>query len=262
MTNMHFVAYASIYAFSLFIGLLVCVKIGYFLGRRFRASKVEEDKDVGEGALDAAVFGLLGLLLAFSFSGALSTYGAHRDLLAEEASAVRGAYTRIDLLPEVSQSPLRILVRQYVQARIDTYQAVIYSPAADAAAARSRQLEEQIWKEAFDAAIASGNPAIISQVVDSFDKMFDAPERQQIAQYKHPPLVIYVLMFAVAMMAALLAGYGMAAHSTLPIMHSVIFAAAVSITIYVIVDLEYPRFGFFNPDPTNRVLVETLHGMR
>lgn len=257
---MPFVAYTSIYAFSLFLGLLVCVKIGYSVGRRLRAARVE-DKDAGGSTLDAAVFGLLGLLLAFSFSGALSTFEVHRNLLTEEASAVGGAYARIDLLPTISQPPLRTLVRQYAQARIDAYQAVIYSPAADAAVARSQQLEEQIWKDAIDAAIASGNPAIVSQVVDSFDKMFDAPFRQRAAQYKHPPVVIHVLMFAVAMMAALLAGYGMATNPALPIMHSLIFAAAVAITMYVIVDLEYPRFGFFNPDPTNRVLVETLQGM-
>jgi hypothetical protein len=257
---MPFVAYTSIYTFSLFIGLLVCVKIGHSVGRRLRAATVE-DKDLGEGALDAAVFGLLGLLLAFSFSGALSTYEVHRDLLTEEASAVSGAYARIDLLPTTSQPPMRALMRQYVQARLDAYHAVIYSPAADAAVARSQLLEEQIWKEAIDAAIASGNTAITSQVTDSFDKMFDAPFRQRAAQYKHPPMVIHVLMFAVAMMAALLAGFGMATHPALPIMHSLIFAAAVSITMYVIVDLEYPRFGFFNPDPSNRVLVETLQGM-
>jgi hypothetical protein len=258
---MHFVAYTSIYAFGLFIGLLVCVKIGHSAGRRLRALKVE-DKDAGEGALDAAVFGLLGLLLAFSFSRALSTYEIHRDLLMEEAIAVSGACARVDLLPTTSQPPLRTLMRQYVQARIDAYQAVIDSLAADAALARSQQLEKEIWKKAVDAALASGNPAIISQVVDSFDKMFDAPARQRAAQYKHPPLVIYVLMFAVAMMAALLAGNGMAAHPALPILHTVVFAATVAITIYVIVDLQYPRFGFFNPDPTNRVLVETLQGMR
>lgn len=259
---MPFVAYTSIYAISLFFGLLVCAKVGHTVGRS-RAVKVDdEDKNVGEGALDAAVFGLLGLLLAFSFSGSLATYEVHRDLLAQEASDVGGAYTRIDLLPAASQPQLRAWVRQYVQARIDAYQAVIYSPAADAALARSQQLEEQIWKKAVEAAMGSGNPAVISQVIDSFDKMFDAPVRQRAAQSKHPPLVIYVLMFGVAMMAALLAGYGMASHPTLPIMHSVVFAAAVAITIYVIVDLEYPRFGFFNPDRTNRVLVETLKGMQ
>jgi hypothetical protein len=154
------------------------------------------------------------------------------------------------------------MMRQYVQARIDAYQAPIYSPVADAANARSQQLEEQIWKQVVDAAMATGNPAILSQVSDSFDKMFDAPIRQRAAQQKHPPVVIYVLMFAVALMAALLAGYGMATHPALPIMHGIIFAAAVAITIYVIIDLEYPRFGFFNPDPTNRVLVETLQVMK
>ena len=259
---MPFVAYTSIYAISLFIGLLACVKIGHTVGRS-RAVKVDEDnEDTGQGALDAAVFGLLGLLLAFSFSGALNTYEVHRDLLAQEASDVSGAYTRIDLLPAASQPQLRALMREYVQARIDAYQAAIYSQAADAALARSQQLEEQIWKKAVDAAMASGNPAVISQVIDSIDRMFDAPVRQRAAQYKHPPLVIYILMFVVAMMAALLAGYGMASHPALPILHSIVFAAAVAITIYVIVDLEYPRFGFFNPDPTNRILVETLKGMQ
>ena len=153
-------------------------------------------------------------------------------------------------------------MRHYVQARNEAYQAPTYSAVAKTSNIRSQQLGEQIWNQAIDVAMASGNPAIPSQVSDSFDKMVDAPIRQRAAQQKHSPVVIYVLMFAVALMAALLAGYGMATHPALPVMHGVIFAAAVAITIHVIIDLEYPRFGFFNPDPTSRILVEAQQGMK
>ncbi len=51
------------YSAVLFIGLILCVFIGLQLGKSSRA-------DGGSGALNGAVFGLLGLLLAFSFSGA------------------------------------------------------------------------------------------------------------------------------------------------------------------------------------------------
>ena len=261
MLHDYFVVYAAIYAFSLFMGLLVCLKVGHIFGRRTRALEDNGD-DSGAGALDTAVFGLLGLLLAFSFSGAIARYDIHRDLLTEEASAASGAYARLDILPTISQPPLRTLMRQYVQARIDAYQAVIDSSAAEAALARSVRLQEQLWKQGIDAAKAAGNAAILSQVSDSLDRLFEAPTRQTAAQRNHPPVVIYVLLFVLAMMSALLAGRRMSRQAALPRMHAVVFAVAVALTMYVILDLEYPRSGFFNPDPTNRMLVETLHGMQ
>src|SRR5579863_5808564 len=89
--------------------------VGFFLvmlgfleaGRRLGARQVARD---GEGAksstVDAAVFGLMGLLIAFTFSGAAGRFDARRQLVVQEANDVGTAWLRLDLLPASEQSSL------------------------------------------------------------------------------------------------------------------------------------------------------------
>jgi hypothetical protein len=41
-----------------------------------------------------------------------------------------------------------------------------------------------------------------------------------------------------------------------------VFAAILSITVYVILDLEYPRLGLVQIDTADQVLVEVRQGMK
>ncbi|SDD14378.1 bestrophin-like domain [Paraburkholderia lycopersici] len=257
---MIFFAYALTYSLGLFFGLLACIKVGHIVGRR-RHIRDGEPADGGSGAIDGAVYGLVGLLLAFSFSGAITRYDMYRNLLVEEASAITGSYARLDLLPPTSQPALRSLMRQYVQARIDAYRAIYDSHDENTAFARGRELQDEMWTKAMLVAKDSGSAAVLSQVSDSLDRMFDFPARQHAAQSGHPPAVISSLMFVLAMMAALIAGYGMGSLHTMPLLRVMVFSAAMAITMYVIIDMEYPGSGFFNPDSIEQILVETLKGM-
>ena len=91
------------------------------LGRRFRIShRIPTESTVIEGA----IFGLFGLLLAFTFSGAAARYDTHRQLLIEEANDIGTAYLRLDLLPPTSQPALRQLFRDYTTSRLGLYNAV------------------------------------------------------------------------------------------------------------------------------------------
>jgi len=91
---------------GLFIGMLICLNIGYCIGRK-RLKKDPEAARGGMGTLDAAIFGLLGLILAFSFGGAAARFDARRHLAVEEANAIGTAYLRIDLLPPEDRSAMR-----------------------------------------------------------------------------------------------------------------------------------------------------------
>ena len=53
------------------------------------------------GAIEGAVFGLMGLLIAFTFSGAASRFEARRQLILQETNAIGTAYLSLDLLPGV-----------------------------------------------------------------------------------------------------------------------------------------------------------------
>jgi len=71
-------------SFGVFVAITVLLDVGYRLGRRHSESLAHE----GIGAIEAAVFGLLGLLLAFSFAGGTSRLDLRRQLIVEEANAI------------------------------------------------------------------------------------------------------------------------------------------------------------------------------
>ena len=71
---------------SLFFGMLTLFAAGHRLGRR-RLQKEDTAPEVS-GAIIAALFALLGLLLAFTFSGAYSRFDARRQLIVQEANTI------------------------------------------------------------------------------------------------------------------------------------------------------------------------------
>src|SRR6187455_2165271 len=84
---------------ALFAAMLLCLEIG----RRVGTARLARDPDgltKGASAAEGAVFALLGLLLAFTFSGAASRFEDRRWFINDEANAIGTAYLRLDLLPE------------------------------------------------------------------------------------------------------------------------------------------------------------------
>jgi hypothetical protein len=75
----------------------------------------------GLGPAEAGVFGLMGLIIALTFSGAASRFDQRRMLIIDEANAIGTAYLRVDLLPEEAQPPIRRDFRDYLEARIELY---------------------------------------------------------------------------------------------------------------------------------------------
>ena len=103
----------------LFLAMMGTIELGRWLGRRRR--RLEPDAgEGGVGTVEGAVFALLGLLLAFTFSGAASRFDARRDLITQETNAIGTAYLRIDLLPADHQPALRRAFADYVAARLET----------------------------------------------------------------------------------------------------------------------------------------------
>lgn len=88
----------------IFTGLIVFASIllAMEIGRRAGSWTRKRDPagaTSGTGAVEAAVFGLMGLMIAFTFSGAASRFDSRRQLIVEEANKIGTAYLRIELLP-------------------------------------------------------------------------------------------------------------------------------------------------------------------
>ena len=245
-------------ALGLFLGMLVLLEVGRRIGAR-HLGRHGEAAPAGLGAVQGAIFGLMGLVLAFTFSGAAARFDTRRALIVDEANAIRTAWLRLDLLPAEAQPALRESFRRYVDARLDVYRRLPDFDAALAALTQVAALQKEIWSAA--AAATRERPPAAGLLLPALNQMIDVTTRQTMASRMHPPAIIFIMLGALALTGSLLAGYGMAAAKARNWFHILAFVAIMAVTIYVIIDLELPRLGLIRVDDFDQILVELRQGM-
>jgi hypothetical protein len=249
-------------AVALFFAILVFLMVGRWIGKRDLASHGPAGLP-SISSLEAAVFALLGLLIAFTFSGALSRFDVRRGHAVDEANAIGTAYLRIALLPEAAQPRLRETFRDYVDSRIATYRKLPDVESAREELAHSQQLQNEIWAQAVAAVrLPETRAGTDLLMMPALNQMFDITTVRVVDTQLHPPLIIYAMLIGLALGSALLAGYQSAAEKGYDWPHKIGFAAIVAFTVYVILDIEYPRLGFVRLDTIDQVLVSVRAGMK
>jgi hypothetical protein len=246
----------------LIFGMPLCME----LGRRVRLAHTHSDHDsidFGVGALDAAVYALFGLLLAFIFSGAASRFELRRDLIAQETNAIGTAYLRLDLLAQERQDTLRPLFRRYVESRLAIHRLV----GSDLQGAltelqKSQALQNDIWRLGVIGARETGNPAVLTLTLTALNDMIDVTTTRLAAMRNHPPSVIYGMLVIVAFASSFLSGMAMAKSPVRPWPHILAFTLVISATVFVILDIEHPRSGFVKVNSSDQVMVDLLAGMQ
>jgi len=246
---------------GLFAGILALLEIGRRIGiwRRRRGAK---ETEAAYGVVDGAVFALLGLIIAFTFSGAGARFDVRRQLMGQEANAIGTAYLRLDLLPSATQPELREDFRNYADARIAMYRGLTADPsAATAEQQRSAALQRKIWAEAIVACRQAESVATTSLVIQSLNEMIDMSTTQTVALMTHPPAVIYWTLLLLVLAGALLAGLGMGESKKPEWIHIMVFSAIMAVAVYVIFDLEYPRLGLIRVDAADQLLIDVRKAM-
>jgi len=251
----------SLLAVSMFIVMLLLLELGRRIGHR-RLVTDPEGARAGVGPVDGAVFALLGLLIAFTFSGAASRFDTRRQLIVEEANAIGTAYLRLDILPPSAQPALREKFRQYVETRLEVYRKLPDLSAARAELVKGAKLQEEIWSQAVAASQAEGAQPARVLVLPALNAMIDITTTRTMAGKMHPPMIIFIMLIGLSLVSSLLAGYGMAGGKARSWVHIVGFAATMALAVYVILDLEFPRLGLIRVDAFDQVLVDVRASMR
>jgi len=257
---MNYTLGAVFLALCLFAGMVVILEVGRRIGIRRVAVDAEGVRE-GAGAVEAAVFGLLGLLLAFTFSGAAARFNTRRVQIVEEANAVGTAYLRLDLLPAAEQPPLRDLFRGYLDSRLAAYRKLSDTEAAMKELNHSIQLQKEIWTRAVAASEGQDYHSARMLLIPALNQMIDITTTRTAARKMHPPAIIFVMLAVLSLVGSLLAGYGMARAKTRGWFHIFGYAIIMAAAVYVILDLEFPRAGFIRVDSFDQVLVETRKSM-
>jgi len=223
----------------------------------------------GLTTVESAVFALIGLLLAFTISGALQRFDDRRQLVLQEANAVSTAYDRLSLFDGEVARDLQMKLKDYVRARIDLYRTAqdfslwdrteLFSPEQQD---KILDLKAKVWDAAVTACPPAGFRPACPQALPALTSAFEVARLRVGASEKHPPQVVYAMLFGLGLGGSLLAGFGMAAAAARSWIHMVVFAATLTVTLYAITDMEYPRLGLIRIESFDHFLVDAQQQMQ
>lgn len=224
-------------------------------GLRHRISPVREDERDDLGLVMSATLTLLGLLIGFSFSMALSRYDQRKDYEEAEANAIGTEYARMDLLPSECASDARRLLREYLDDRI-----LFYTTDDDGRLGEidrnTADLQSRLWTGLLPAASSTPTP-VVALVLSGMNDVLNSEGYTQAAWLNRIPVAAWTLMGAVAILCNLLIGYRARSRDwriflVLPVM--------VSIAFFLIADIDSPRGGHILIAPQNLEILE--HSMQ
>ena len=224
--------------------LSLSARAGDILRNKLRPLQPEERVDFG--IVLGAILTLLGLLIGFTFSMATSRYDQRKNYEEAEANAIGTEYVRADLLPAEDRARSRELLRKYTDERILFYTAsnpqVLTKINADTA-----ELQSEMWSAARPKEGAPVNP-MVALAVSGMNDVLNSQGYTQAAWSNRIPTAAWVLMAVVAIGCNLLIGY--IAHRTNRRLF-LIAPLAVSISFFLIADIDSPRGGVIRLAPEN-----------
>ena len=253
---------ASFSAAGLLVAMLLLMDVGRRIGTA-RHARGADGEQGGFGTAEGAVLGLLGLVVAFTFDGAGDRLEHRRHLIIEEANAIGTAYLRLDLLSGQAQTEMRDLFRRYVELRLTTHSEVSDQVLMSRSFEETNTLQADIWKKAVIASRqADATTHAPMLLLPAINAMFDIEATRAAAIRDHPPPGIFLLLVVLGVVAAILIGYAMARNPRRSWLHMFAFAGVISISLFIILELEFPRFGFIGLVKADQSLVDLRRGMR
>ena len=226
-----------------FVVLLSAAEIGHAFRKRAKPLNPEEREDFN--VVLGAVLTLLGLLIGFSFSMAISRYDQRKNLEEAEANAIGTEYVRADLLPDGDAVKVRELLKKYIDQRV-----LFYSTRDDTELAkinvRTFELHNDMWSAVRPAAAQPSLAPLLA--IAGMNDVLNSEGFTQAAWWNRIPISAWALMALIAIVCNLLIGYEARRRDWRIFL---IVPVAVSIAFFLICDIDSPHAGTIRVVPQN-----------
>jgi hypothetical protein len=242
-------------ALGFFGGMLLFMELGRRLGIRQLARRGAVARH-GIGVIDGVVFAVLSLLMGFAFNGAASRFDHRRELVIKEAGMIRTAWQRTELLSDHQQHAVRAPFRSYVDALLAAYAVPPGTEEELRERANEDAARDRLWARTVAMSIDPDGEKARVLLIPSVSLMFEAVHEERLAQRLHPPALIWVMLGVAAFAACLFAGYNLASEPQRNWLYTIGAAATLSVTAYVILELESPRLGLVRVDGFDSAIAE------
>ena len=229
--------------------------IGDLLRKRGGAPSSQEREDLN--TIQTATLTLFALIIGFAFSMAVSRYDQRKNYEEAEANAIGTEYVRAGLLPAADAARLRGLITSYLNQRILFY-TVRDDRQLPAVNVATTQLQNDLWSAAQTWPSAHPSP-VVALVVPGMNDVLNSQGYTQFAWGNRIPVAAWSLMGVIAICCHLLIGFG-ARRPELRAILFLILPFVVSISFFLIADIDSPRHGVIRVRPQNlEILSQSWH---
>jgi hypothetical protein len=233
--------------FVVFAIALAAQGLSVYVGELLGAGnwRLTEDGHKDFDVVQNATLTLLGLIIGFSFSMAVTRYDQRKNYEEAEANAIGTEYLRAELLLAEDVASVRELLRKYLDRRVAFYEAGDDRSLVQIDKDTAR-MQGELWSAILRSASARPNP-VMALVVSGMNDVLNAQGYAQAAWWNRIPVAAWGMMGLIAVAANLMVGYGVRQRGTL------FFALPIigSIAFLLIADIDSPRGGIIRILPQN-----------
>jgi hypothetical protein len=230
-----------------------------WVGTSFRHKRRTPDDAAGAdaGLVLGATLTLLGLIIGFTFSMAISRYEQRKNFEEAEANAIGTEYVRADLLSAADAQRVRTLLANYTDQRILFY-TTRDEQQLRRVNAETAQLQTELWSTVAKPAATQQTP-ITALIVSGMNDVLNSQGYTQAAWWNRIPPSAWALMLLIALCCNLLIGYCIR-RTGMEFIVFLVLTMVVSISFFLIADIDSPRGGIIRVDPQNLIsLSQSLH---
>ena len=231
----------------LFLGTILLVvgtiELGYLLGKAARRRTADE-KESPVSAITGTVLALLAFILAFTFGIVADRYDARRELVREQADAIRTAYLSADFLPQPGRDESKDLLHVYVAT-------LVQAASSGHLANNPDQIEEmqiiqsQLWDIAaanVQAGDTSDTSSFYAESLTDMDNVLAT--RIAVSVQSRLPTGLWLVLYVLVALAMVAVGYQTAIAESRRTWAMIVLALSFSIVIVLIAALDDPERGF------------------
>jgi hypothetical protein len=196
-----------------------------------------------EGYLLSATLALLGLLIAFTFSLAVSRFDARRAMVVAEANAIGTAWLRAGFAKGGADPALQQAIAAYADTRLR-----LSRGEEDAAVERATGPAQAAVRARLAEAVRGTDPPIAAIIITAIGEMFDAASARHAERLARLPGEVVFVLLVYAIVAAGIVGYVIGQSRRRDAIVGAILYALLALAITLILDLDRPMSGAITVD--------------
>jgi len=235
---------------GIFVAVVAIVIASIELGYQFGVAvhkRSSDEKESPVSAIAGSVLGLTAFILAFVFGIVSNRFDARKELVREDANAVRTVWLRSEFLPEAERAEAKRLVSEYLDARLTLAQTLLTDSVIGRTLSEAEHTQQRLWETAVANARKDMNSDVAALYIESINHLMDIhADRVTVGlQLRVPPglWAVLILLTSFGMMSV---GYQTGIAGSKRSMARPLLAAAFAIVITMIVSLDRPYGGLIS----------------